>query len=114
AAEAYQAPATTAAVPDTLLESTPQFNATAATGTAENFTEQLTNLGSTAETVGVSSRTLGTYTQVASSTVTLSDTASPQSIDYQGFTDNYEAVTFNVPSGADRLNGSIAFQATTT
>jgi hypothetical protein len=111
AAEAYQAPATTAAVPDTLLEGTSQFNAVAAAGTAETFTEQLTNLGSTPETVGVASRTLGSYSPIATDTVTLSDTASPQSIDYQGFTDNYEAVTFNVPTGVDRLNGSIAFQA---
>ena len=53
AAEAYQVPATTAAVPDTLLESTPQFNASRGRRqTAESFTEQLTNLGSTPETVG--------------------------------------------------------------
>jgi hypothetical protein len=110
AAEAYQAPSTATPVPDTLLESTPQFNASAAEGTAESFSEQLTNLGSTPETVAVSSRTLGAYRSVKKATVTLSDTASPQSIDYQGYTDNYETVTFTVPSGVDRLNGSIAFQ----
>ncbi len=114
AAEAYKAPAATTAVPDTLLESTPQFNATTAAGTAESFTEQLTNLGSTPETVAVSSRTLGAYSPVTSATVTLSDTSSPKSVDYQGFTDNYQAVTFNVGTGVDRLNGSIAFQATSS
>jgi Subtilase family/Peptidase inhibitor I9 len=110
AAEAYQVPATTTTVPDTLLESTSQFNAVAPGGTAESFTEQLTNLGSTPATVAVSSRTLGAYTPIATSTVNLSDTASPESVDYQGITDNYEAVTFNVGTGVDRLNGSIAYQ----
>jgi hypothetical protein len=110
AAEAYKVPASTTTTPDTLLESTSQFNAAAPGKTAESFTENLTNLGSTPETVSVSSRTLGAYTPVTSATVTLSDTTSPHSVDYQGITDNYEAVTFNVGTGVDRLNGSIAFQ----
>jgi len=109
AAEAYQVPTATP-VPDTLLESTAQFNASAAGGTSESFTEQLTNLGSTPETVSVSSRTLGSYAPVKKATVTLSDTSSPHSTDYQGITDNYQTVSFAVPSGVDRLNGSIAFQ----
>jgi hypothetical protein len=113
AAEAYQVPASTPA-PDTLLESAPQFNAAAPAGTAESFTEQLTNLGSTPATVAVSSRTLGSYASVKTATVTLSDTSSPHSLDYQGFTDNYQAVTFTVPAGVDRLNGSIAYQAAST
>jgi hypothetical protein len=113
AAESYQAPAP-ADTPDTLLENTSQFNSVAPTGTAESFAEQLTNEGSTPDTVAVSSRTLGAYTPVAKASVTLSDTASPQSIDYQGFTDNYEAVTFNVPTGVDRLNGAIAFQGSSS
>ena len=111
AAEAYQAtPAPTA----TLLENTSQFNAVAPASTPETFTERLTNVGSTPETVSLSSRTLGAYTSVKTATVTLSDTASPTSVDYQGYTDNYESVTFTVPSGVDRLNGSIAFQASSS
>jgi hypothetical protein len=113
AAEDYQAPAATT-LPDTLLESTSQFNATAPGGTAQSFTEQLTNLGSTPETVSVSGRTLGAYSPINTATVTLSDTTSPHSVDYQGITDNYQAVTFNVRTGVDRLNGSIAFQATSS
>ena len=58
----------------------------------------------------LSSRTLGAYSMVKTATVTLSDSASPHSIDYQGITDNYETVKFRVPSGTDRLNGAIAFQ----
>jgi hypothetical protein len=94
----------------TLLESTSQFNAVAPTGTPEQFTENLTNVGSSPETVGLSSRTLGAYSSIDTATVTLSDTASPHSMDYQGYDDNYEMVHFVVPSGVDRLNGSIAFQ----
>ena len=109
AAESYQAPVA-AATPDTLLEGTSQFNSVAAAGTHEHFTEQLTNLGSTSETVNLSSRTLGAYSPIETSTVTLSDTASPQSVDYQGYIDNYEWVHFSVPSGVDRLNGAITFQ----
>ena len=74
AAEAYQAPATTPTAtptPATLLESTPQFNAAAPAGTAESFTEQLTNLGSAAETVAVSSRTLGAYSSIKTAKVDL-------------------------------------------
>ena len=45
----------------------------------------------------MSSRTLGAYSTITTATVTLSDTTSPQSIDYQGITDNYEVVHFTVP-----------------
>ena len=110
AAESYQAPVP-AHSPDVLLESTSQFNSVAGGGTPEAFTEQLTNLGSKTETVNVSSRTLGAYRTIHTATVTLSDTASPHSVDYQGITDNYEVVHFVVPPGVDRLNGSIAYQA---
>ena len=109
AAESYKVPAPTNTA-DTLLESTSQFNSVAQGGTPQVFTEQLTNLGSTPETVDVSSRTLGAYSMIKTATVNLSDTTSPQSVDYQGITDNYEVVHFTVPSGVDRLNGSIAFQ----
>ena len=113
AAESYQVPPP-ANTPDTLLEGTSQFNAVASPGTPETFTEQLTNEGTTPNAVTVSSRTLGAYSPIATATVTLSDTNSPQSTDYQGFTDNYGVVHFTVPPGVDRLNGSIAFQGTSS
>ncbi|HEY1652217.1 MAG TPA: S8 family serine peptidase [Acidimicrobiales bacterium] len=109
AAESYAATAP-ANAPDTLLESTTQFNSVAPAGTPENLTENLTNLGTTNETVNLSSRTLGAYTSIKTATVTLSDATSPKSVDYQGVTDNYKVVQFVVPKGVDRLNGSIAFQ----
>jgi hypothetical protein len=109
AAEAYKvkAPAHT---PATLLEATSQFNAVAAAGTKKTFTEQLTNVGATAETVKLSSRQLTPFTRTTTTKVTLSDTASPHSVDYQGINDNYEVVHFKVASGVARLNGSIAFK----
>jgi hypothetical protein len=113
AAESYRVPAP-AFSQDTLLESTSQFNAVDQGGTPEAFTEQLTNLGSSQDTVSLASRTLGAYTLIKTATVTLSDTTSPKSVDYQGITDNYETVHFFVPNGVDRLNGSIAFQGSSS
>ena len=109
AAEAYQVPAPEH-TPATLIESTSQFNLVGHSDDRQTVTEQLTNVGSTGESVQLSSRTLGVYHQISSATVTLSDTASPQSVDYQGYTDNYESVHFWVPRGVDRLSGSIAYQ----
>jgi hypothetical protein len=108
AAEDYQA---TPTVPqNVLLESSPQFNSVAAEGATKRFTESLTNLGTTTDQVALSTRQLGAYTPIYKTTVTLSS-SSPESIDYQGITDNYEVVHFKVPAGAGRLNASIAFQA---
>jgi hypothetical protein len=113
AAESYQVPAP-AHTENVLLKSTEQFNSVAAEGTPEKFTERLTNIGSTPQTVSLSTRTLGAYSMINTATVTLSDATSPHSVDYQGFTDNYETVHFRVPSGVDRLNGAIAFQGSSS
>jgi hypothetical protein len=113
AAESYNGPDPTG-TPDTLLESASQFNSVSAGGGLNTFTENLTNLGSTPATVHLSSRTLGAYRTIDTSRVTLSDIASPKSVDYQGVTDNYETVQFYVPPGEARLNGSIAFQGSSS
>jgi hypothetical protein len=108
AAESYHASPALGA--NAVVKSSDQFNAVARTGTAETFTEHLTNLGSTAQTVHLASRTLGAYSMVRTATVTLSDAGSPHSTDYQGINDNFATVRFQVPSGIDRLNGAIAYQ----
>ncbi len=113
AAESYQVPAP-AHAENVLLKSTEQFNSVAAEGTPEQFTERLTNLGSTPQTVSLGTRTLGAYSMVKTATVNLKDATSPHSVDYQGITDNYETVHFRVPSGVDRLNGAIAYQASSS
>jgi hypothetical protein len=109
AAESYHG-TPPAASENIILKGRNQFNAVAKTGTPETFTEHLTNLGRTAQQVHLASRTLGAYSTVKTARVTLSDTASPHSTDYQGINDNFETVRFHVPHGVDRLNGAIAYQ----
>jgi hypothetical protein len=109
AAESYGS-ATTSAASSTLLTSPSQLNATDPVATTEHLSETVTNNGSAAETVNVSTRALGSYTPIDNTTVTLSDTASPHITDWNGVTDNYEPVTFQVPAGENRLNAAIAFQ----
>jgi subtilisin family serine protease len=113
AAESYQAQPP-AGTESTILKGTEQFDAVGGLSTPENFTEALTNQGSHAVTVNLSSRTLGAYSMVKTASVTLSDTDSPKSVDYQGLTDNFETVNFTVPPGADRLNAAIAYQASSS
>ena len=111
AAESYQAPASTPSpLGNTLLKSSSQLNAIDAPGTPEKLTDTVTNNGATRQTVSVSSRHLGPYTQIATTTVTLSDTGSSQ-FDYLGTPSNLDEITFHVPAGQDRLNASIAFQS---
>ncbi len=115
AAESYRAPGSNpAGAGNTLVKSQTQLNAIDPPGTPENLTETVTNEGSRAQTVGVSSRALGPYTQLASGTVVLSDANSPHTIDYAGHPSNYEPFTFRVPRGEDRLSVSLAFQNAST
>jgi hypothetical protein len=95
---------------NTLLTSSNQLDATAPVGTTENLSETVTNNGSTTEKVHLSTRAIGAYTTIKTTTVELSDTASPHITDWQGINDNYEPVTFNVPAGENRLNAAIAFE----
>jgi subtilisin family serine protease len=111
AAEGYDAGASAPlSAGGSVLSSPTQLNVIAQPGTAETVTDTVTNHGPAAETVAVSSRTLGPYTSIANQTVTLSDTASPHTTDWAGVPSNYEKVTFTVPAGVNRLNAAIAFQ----
>ncbi len=115
AAESYRAPGNKPrGAGNTLVKSETQLNAIDPPSTPEQLTETVTNEGSTAQTVGVSSRALGPYTQLANGTVVLSDTSSPHTIDYAGHPSNYEPFTFRVPGGEDRLSVSLAFQNAST
>ncbi len=115
AAESYRAPDDIpAGAGNTLVKSQTQLNAIDAPGTPERLSETVTNEGSRAQTVTVSSRALGRYTQVAAGTVVLSDANSPHTIDYAGHPSNFEPFTFRVPAGQDRLNVSLAFQNAST
>ena len=98
AAESYRVPAP-AGTPNIILEGTEEFDAVAGQSTPSPSPNS-SPTGATAATVALSSRTLGAYTMVKTATVTLSDTTSPHSIDYQGITDNVETVNFRVPPGS--------------
>jgi hypothetical protein len=80
-----------------VLASPTQLNAVGQVGTTEGFTEKLTNDGAKSVTLGLSSRTLGTYTPVSTKSLTLTSA--------EGFTTE---VAFNVPAGQARLNASVA------
>ncbi len=115
AAESYRGVGSNpAGAGNTLVKSQTQLNAIDPPGTPEKLTETVTNEGRRAQTVAVSSRALGPYTQLASGTVVLSDTTSPHTIDYAGHPSNYEPFTFRVPAGQDRLSVSLAFQNAST
>jgi hypothetical protein len=96
-------------VGSTLLTSTNQLNAVAAPGTAESFPVTLTNTGSAAQTVALSTRTVGPDENVQSGSVTLNDKTSSQFANYQGLANNYAVIHFYVPSGQNRLDASIAW-----
>ncbi|HXQ62137.1 MAG TPA: protease inhibitor I9 family protein [Acidimicrobiales bacterium] len=83
---------------DALLKSANQLNAVGQPSTTETLGETVTNDGKATATVGLSSRTLGTYTSVASTAVTLDPS-----------TGDAAEVQFTVPSGQGRLNASIAY-----
>lgn len=115
AAESYKAPGSKpAGGGNTLVKSQTQLNAIDPPSTSEKLTETVTNEGSQAQTVAVSSRALGRYTQIAKGTVVLSDANSPHTIDYTGHPSNYEPFTFRVPARQARLSVSLAFQNAST
>ncbi|HYB28284.1 MAG TPA: S8 family serine peptidase, partial [Solirubrobacteraceae bacterium] len=83
-----------------LIKSAPQLNAVGSAGAPEFFSETVTNAGATAQPVVLSSRTLGSYQQIAHTTVQLADA-----------TGNFATVKFYVRPGQARLSASIAYVA---
>ena len=94
-----------------LSSSHTQLHAVTKPGTTSTFTDTVTNHGTSAQRVHLSSRTLQPYRQISARTLTLSDSSSPKYTDFQGLPDNYAKTTFAVPATADRLSASIAYQA---
>jgi hypothetical protein len=95
---------------DTLLTSVNSLNAVAAKpGLPENFPVSVTNTGADTQQVKLSGRTFGPDQNVQTGSVTLNDATSPQFTNFQGLPNNYATFTFNVPSGQDRLDASIAY-----
>ncbi len=111
AAESYKTPTfATKPAGQTLLENPTQLNAVDNPSTVEHLTGTVTNNGSRAQTISLSTRTIGDYATVGSGKVVLSDSSSPQTTNWLGVAANYEPITFKVPAGQDRLNVSIAYQ----
>jgi hypothetical protein len=94
----------------TLLVSKPSLNATVAAGHAKTFSVGVTNEGTASQTVTPTESGLPVPVSANTGTVALSS-ASPTYIDGEGHTDFFALHTFSVPSGADYLNGDIAWNA---
>src|SRR5215475_4801699 len=68
----------------------------------------LTNTSSTAQTVTLATRTLGAFLSHQSGSVTLDAATAPTFFDFNGARRAFVKKTFNVPTGADRLDLSFA------
>jgi hypothetical protein len=79
-----------------LLKSANQLNAVGQPGTSETLGETVTNDGKGTTTVGVSSRTLGSYVSLGNQTLTLAASNGDSSL-----------VQFTVPAGQARLDASV-------
>ncbi|MGH3157954.1 MAG: S8 family peptidase, partial [Streptosporangiaceae bacterium] len=89
---------TSGAAGQAILDGSTQLHAQGQPGSMQKLSDTFTNDGSSPVTVGLSTRTLGTYSFVSNTKVTLADATGDQA-----------EVTFNVPKGQGRLDGSIAF-----
>jgi subtilisin family serine protease len=98
----------TAGQGDTLLVDQPQLSATLDAGDSQTFHVGVTNEGSHPQTITPTLSGLPTTSSSDTGSVALSS-ASPTFVDGEGNTDPYATHTFNVPSGADYLNGDITW-----
>jgi hypothetical protein len=98
-------------VGNTLLTSTNQLTATGAPGSAKSWPVTVSNTGALPQLVQLHGQTFGADQNVQTGSVTLTDGTSPQFANYQGLQNNYGVLHFHVPSGADRLDASIAYPA---
>lgn len=98
----------------TVLDSPTQLGATGAPGSPQQFEETISNpSATTTQTLSLSTRTLGHYTNLKRTQVDLEDATSPHILDAYGYENNYATVHFAVPAGESRLRASIAFHSGT-
>jgi subtilase family protein len=97
------------ALDNTLLLSANQLNAVDLPGSREKWDVTVTNTGAFPQIVNLTGRAIGPDQNVQAGSVTLNDASSPKFANYQGLQNNYAVFHFNVPPGADRLNGSLAW-----
>jgi hypothetical protein len=93
----------------TLLVNRTQLDAAGTPGSSQQWKLNVTNNGASAQTVKLAGRGFGAPKHTTTSSVTLSDTASPHFADWSGVNNNYGVLTFNVAAGSDRLEASIAY-----
>lgn len=98
--------------PSTLMAKVNQLNAVGAPRTSERWPVTVTNTSAVPQFVLVTGRTFGPMQNVQTGSVTLADGTSPQFVNRRGVPNNYCLFTFHVPSGADRLDASIAYPGT--
>jgi hypothetical protein len=94
----------------TVLDGQTSLNVVDQPSTAETLQDTISNPSAHRESLSLSARTLGAYTTVKSTTVTLAN-SDPQLGDETGESNNLQTVTFNVPTGENRLDVSLAFAA---
>jgi hypothetical protein len=98
-------------VGSTLLTSTGQLAAIGAPGSAHSWPVTVTNTGTQPQVVRLHGQAFGPDHNVQTGSITLTDGTSPQFANYQGLANNYGVLHFHVPSGAARLDASIAYPA---
>jgi Subtilase family len=114
AAEAGASQEPAGALGATVLQSPTQLHVTDEPGSPEQLEETISNPSATAtQTVSLSTRTLGPYTNLKRTQVDLEDATSPHILDAYGYENNYATVHFAVPAGEDRLRASVAFHSGT-
>jgi subtilase family protein len=108
---------------DTRLTSVNQLSYTGAPGATASWAVTVTNTGVHTQPVSVSGHAFGPPRPIASTVMTLSDTASPSTASpgntassghftsWDGLPANYAAVSFTVPAGAALLSAAIGYPA---
>ncbi|MCU1679431.1 MAG: Bacillopeptidase [Amycolatopsis sp.] len=96
------------AIGSNVIADTDQLDAIGAPGTSKQFSVTLTNAGATSTTVTAAGRTLSASRSIAATDAVISATG-PGYLDARGNIKTYVKVPFDVPRGADRLDGDIAY-----
>src|SRR5580693_4332471 len=94
---------------ETTLLSASQLNAVGTPGSSQSLADTITNTGAATQIIHVTSRGFGPDQDVQTGSVTLNDTSSPKFEGYNSLQNNYGVFHFVVPSGQNRLVGSIAW-----
>jgi len=83
-------------------------------GTQTNGSVRVTNVGSKPETYTSSLQTLGPKLTHDAGSINLTPTTDPTFVDNHGVPEAYQKIHFNVPSGAQRIDASLAYPSSDT